>query len=409
MITRPKAAPAQSRSANLRSWHPACMSPTAGEATPKRKRLRNTRRTERDGVNALRAFLEDRDCVVQEVDAANDFGKDLLVDLTKDHEITGEAIAIQVKSGGSFSRGGRWGIPASSVDLRTWYESSTPIYGVIFDPAGCEFHWINLSSYVHERMDAFHDHKNVGKPTNHAETRFKGHFVPFPEKQTLTRDNWENFADEVRGYVHRFGGRALLDLMSEGMSAQISAVHDCFALGRGDARALLLLRHTITKLSNYALAQALHALSHCASNPDIPWSERNWIPRNVTDQVRASFDWSPEEILHMIREVEETGSAGVSAWERGGYGQSLVVLLWDSPDLCERLHSALLKACRGFDGDLAFRTLILYQYFLGIRCPDTDLKERVESLVRNNPILAGHSFSSDLLAIIEDFGWADIF
>ncbi|MFI9418198.1 DUF4365 domain-containing protein [Streptomyces werraensis] len=384
------------------------MSPTAGEATPGRKRLRNTRRTEREGVNALRAFLEDRDCVVQEVDTANDFGKDLLVDLTRDREITGETIAIQVKSGRSFSRGGRWGIPASSTDLNTWYESSIPIYGVIFDPAEREFHWINLSSYVHERMDAFHDHKNVGKPTSRTGTRFKGHFVPVPEKQTLTHANWEHFADEVRGYVHRFGGRSLLDLMSEDMSAQISAVYDCFALGRGDARALLLLRHTLTKLSSYALAQALHALSHCASNPDIPWSENNWIPQNVIQQVKASFSWSPEEILHMVREVEETGSAGVSAWERGGYGQSLVVLLWDSSDLCERLHSALLTACRGFDAEVAFRTLVLYQYFLGIRQPDMDLKERVKSLIEKNPLLAGHSFTADLLAIIEEFGWADI-
>ncbi|MFI1843302.1 DUF4365 domain-containing protein [Streptomyces microflavus] len=385
------------------------MSQTPGQATPKRKRLRNTRRTEREGVNALRAFLEDQDCVVQEVDTANDFGKDLLVDLTKNHEITGETIAIQVKSGKSFSQRGHWGIPASSADLHTWYESSTPIYGVIFDPAEREFHWINLSSYVHEHMDALQDHKNVGKQKSQSGIRFKGHFVSTPEKQTLTQESWENFAGEVRGYIHRFGGRTLLDLMSEDMSAQISAVHDCFALGRGDARALLLLRHTITKLSNYALAQALHVLSHCASNPDIPWNERNWIPQNITKQVNASFNWSPEEILHMIRQVEETGSAGVSAWERGGYGQSLVVLIWDSPDLCERLHSALLTACRGYDDNVAFRTLILYQYFLGIRRPDVDLKERVESLVKSNPILAEHAVSSGLLSTIDDFGWADIF
>ncbi|MFG2639252.1 DUF4365 domain-containing protein [Streptomyces sp. NPDC048362] len=64
---------------------------------PPRKRLRNTKATERAGVNALRDFLEARDCVVQEVDTANDFGKDLLVDLTEDHEITGQTIAIQVE------------------------------------------------------------------------------------------------------------------------------------------------------------------------------------------------------------------------------------------------------------------------------------------------------------------------
>jgi hypothetical protein len=84
-----------------------------------RKKIRNTKATERAGVNALRGFLEARDCVVQEVDTANDFGKDLLVDLTENDETTGQAIAIQVKSGKNFSREDIWGIPAAPVDLNT--------------------------------------------------------------------------------------------------------------------------------------------------------------------------------------------------------------------------------------------------------------------------------------------------
>ncbi|MFE9058788.1 DUF4365 domain-containing protein [Streptomyces mutabilis] len=378
-------------------------------AAPRRKRLRNTRQTEREGVNALRAFLEKQECVVQEVDTANDFGKDLLVDLTTNREITGETIAVQVKSGSSFSRGATWGIPASSVDLYTWFESSIPIYGVVYDPTERRFHWMNLSSYVHEEMDARYDHKNVGKPVAEDRERFKGHFVPFPEGQTLDTDTWDRFTEEVRAYLHRFGGHALLDLMAEDTSAQLTAVHDCFALGRGDARALLLVRHTITQLSDRALLAAVHALSHCASHPDIAWSEKNWIPQDVRNRVKDSFNWSPDEILHMIREVELAASEGFPAWERGGYGQSVIALLWDSPDLCDNLHSALLLACQGLDADVAFQTLVIYQYFLGIKKPKANLKARVSRLTKRHPMLSQHDFSSEFLGLIEEFGWVDMF
>ncbi|MBL1113986.1 DUF4365 domain-containing protein [Streptomyces sp. 110] len=241
---------------------------------PPRKRLRNTKATERAGVNALRDFLEARECVVQEVDTANDFGKDLLVDLTEDREITGHTIAIQVKSGRSFLHNGIWGIPAKSVDLNTWLESSIPMFGVVFDPDSQQLHWMNLSAYVHEEMDALHEHKNIGKGQPIDNDRFRGHFVPFPSTQVLKAETWDHFTAAVNDYGRRFGGHSLLDLVAQDVVAQVSAITDCFALGRGDVRALLLMRHTITKLSGWALMAAITALSHCAPHPDMAWSKK---------------------------------------------------------------------------------------------------------------------------------------
>ncbi|MEU1263500.1 DUF4365 domain-containing protein [Streptomyces cellulosae] len=91
---------------------------------PNQKAHGGTKKTERAAVNAARTFLEAHECVVQEVDTGNDYGKDLLVDLTEDLEITGESVAIQVKGGSSFFRAGKWGIPAKIADLRLWLESS---------------------------------------------------------------------------------------------------------------------------------------------------------------------------------------------------------------------------------------------------------------------------------------------
>ncbi|MEU6526718.1 DUF4365 domain-containing protein [Streptomyces sp. NPDC046924] len=376
---------------------------------PPRKRIRGTKAAERAGVNALREFLEARDCVVQEVDTANDFGKDLLVDLTENREITGQTIAIQVKSGRSFSRNEIWGIPARPVDLNTWLESSIPVFGVVYDPDSDVLHWMNLSAYVHEEMDARHEHKDIGKAQLVERDRFKGHFVAFPKGQTLKGETWGHFAEAVNAYGRRFGGRSLLDLMAQDPAAQLSAVHDCFALGRGDARALLLLRHTITELSAWALAAAIAALSHCVPHPDIFWSERNWIPQSVRDRVAQTFDWAPWELLHMIRGLEEVGNEGFPVWERGGYGADFVILLWNTPDVCYTLSVALTVACREYDSEVAFRTLILYQYFLGVREDNADIANTISELVSRWSKLARHPSAGELVSLIEEHGWVDIF
>lgn len=376
---------------------------------PPRKRLRNTKATERAGVNALRDFLEARECVVQEVDTANDFGKDLLVDLTEDHEITGQTIAIQVKSGRSFLHKGMWGIPAKPVDLNTWLESSIPMFGVVFDPDSQELHWMNLSAYVHEEMDALHEHKNLGKGQPIDRDRFRGHFVAFPSTQVLKAETWDHFTSTVNDYGRRFRGRSLLDLMTQDEVAQLSAITDCFALGRGDVRALLLIRHSITKLSGWALMAAITSLSHCAPHPDMAWSKKNWIPQQIRNQVVASFDWSPDELLHMIQGLEEASNEGYSVWERGGCGQSFVVILWDAPNLCHTLSVTLSKACRTSNSDTAFRTLILYQYFLGIKGNGTDLVSVVGKLMSKWPRLSAHPLSKQLIENLEEYGWVDIF
>lgn len=357
----------------------------------------------------MRQFLEARDCVVQEVDTANDFGKDLLVDLTEDREITGQTVAVQVKSGKSFLRNGRWGIPAKSVDLNTWIESSIPVFGVIYDPDCDALRWMNLSAYVHEEMDARHDYRSIGKGQPVERNRFKGHFVAFPDGQVLTSETWSDFTEAVSAYGRRFGGHSLLNLMAQDPAAQLSAVHDCFALGRGDARALLLLRHAIMELSTWALASAISALAQCVPHPDVFWSERNWIPQSVRDRAADAFDWAPWELLHMVCELEKVQNEGFPVWERGGYGADFVILLWDTADVCEILSMMLPVACREYDSEVAFRVLILYQYFLGVREDDPNVVNTISELVSKSPKLARHASAGELMSLLEEHGWVDIF
>ncbi|MBL1113985.1 hypothetical protein JK364_16520 [Streptomyces sp. 110] len=137
--------------------------------------------------------------------------------------------------------------------------------------------------------------------------------------------------------------------------------------------------------------------------------QKNWIPQRIRNQVVETFDWTPDELLHMIQGLEEASNEGYSVWERGGCGQSFAVILWDAPNLCHTLSVALSTACRNFNSDTAFRALILYQYFLGIKENDADLASVVGKLMSKWPKLAAHPLSKELVDILEEYGWADIF
>lgn len=91
------------------------------------KRSRPGRTAERSAIRAVTAVFEDAGMVVQEVDTANDIGKDLYVDLAQDGRFTGELIALQVKAGRSYrARNGSHRLRASADDRDLWANSSVP-------------------------------------------------------------------------------------------------------------------------------------------------------------------------------------------------------------------------------------------------------------------------------------------
>ncbi len=96
-------------------------------------KLRANRITEREAVNAARAFFESCDFVCQEVDQANDYGKDLYVDFTDEKRLTGLCIGVQVKGGVSFRLASGYFIPVDEDHARVWARSSLPIAGIVYD------------------------------------------------------------------------------------------------------------------------------------------------------------------------------------------------------------------------------------------------------------------------------------
>jgi len=134
-----------------------------------------------------------------------------------------------------------------------------------------------------------------------------------------------------------FGG-LMLNLLTP-PRLQADAVYDAWALGRFDAKYLLILRRLIMDLEEESLRRAIFLLSHAGTHPNILWvpdkETGNWIPEEILAGLLPSFRWSPEEIARMIRAVH------YSDWGYHTLGECLDVLFYEDRNIVAKLHIAI--------------------------------------------------------------------
>jgi len=290
------------------------------------KRPRPGRVVERAAVRAVTALFENAGMHVQQVDTANDIGKDLYVDLADEGRFTGELIAVQIKGGRSYRRADRtYALRASADDRALWAGSSVPVFGVIHDPDDGSLHWTNLSAWSRASGD---------DPRALAVTM---------SSWSLTEGTLDAFLRQARTYLAASGPPALLGLADEDEDLQIEAIHDAFALGRTDPRPLLLVRRSLIFLGDDALAQAVRLLTLALVRPhgDIYWTADNWIDGRVRARVSQELaEWSVPEAARLLAlpDGEE--------WSRGGLGQDVAALIGSGwhPDVERLLEEVAITA-----------------------------------------------------------------
>ncbi len=360
-----------------------------------RKKLRVGHVSERGGVNAVRTLLEAHRLVVDEISGRNDYGRDLNVDLTEDGEITGVVIGVQVKGDRRFIRPGDWALPATPKDRRFWADSSIPIVGVLWDPDSEELRWANLSEFA--RTDPGASTWPPGRATDTSDALAT---VRFPTVQRLDSHTLPVMVTEMLRYVRRTGSTTFLRLFDPDDEQRCNAVDDCWAVGRTDARAFLLLRRALPGLKGESLRLAIVALSHLTPHPDIMWHSGNWIPPEIEREVHATFQWTPQEVHHLVQAVEELGGV----WERGGLGQCVWSLLIMDRNLRSTVLPALELALAADHLDAGFRLLIIHQYLTR-----EDPAVEVRQVLTTHPRLKDHHLAAELLPLIEEYGRLDVY
>lgn len=189
----------------------------------------------------------------------------------------------------------------------------------------------------------------------------------------------------------------VLNLFSPDPELQRTAVYDCFASGRKDPRPLKALRASLRWLSDDVDVTwpAIQILSLMVGNPDMFWTQDNWIPSEITPAVASTFRWSSEEVALLM-----AAPAG-DTWSRGQVGMGVFLVLKADPD-CNRLLEDFVATTD--DDELAWYGTLLRVYLAG-----EDGRSALDELVKRQPALRDDEAFADLANTLADHGFISLF
>lgn len=343
-------------------------------------RLRANRRPERSAVNAARIFFEENGCVFQEIEGANDYGKDAYVDIGDGVYVTGICAALQIKGGKSFRTvAGDYRIPVDEGHRRVWAESTVPILGVVHDPDDGLLRWANISQVLRGQPEA----KSI---LVHSRDVLRAEMI-LPR---LVESIW-------LGAVARPAG-ILAQVLDSDEDTSMSAIFDALAVGRRDPRVLVGLRYVLRALDEQPRRAAIHVLSHATPHPDIFWNERNWLSNDVKSLLYPHFRWTPEEVIAIL------DAAPMETFQRGDIGESAYMLLHQDPAAGYVVAAAASTAMRGAQYDVAQAALYLTLYWLGEGAP-----ESLQGFLREFPEAATLPLVIEMRRAISEHGCLSLF
>ncbi|MFM2475325.1 DUF4365 domain-containing protein, partial [Burkholderia cenocepacia] len=290
--------------------------------------------------------------VVQEYDTRNDYGKDLVIDLTENNEITGVMIAAQVKGGASYFRNGQPFIPARLADIRLWAESSVPVIGIVWRPDPESLYWVNLTeqcrAWISDRSDEAVDGGQVEQIR-----------LSLP----LSDETLPELVTTMSALARRGSDHAFLQLLDDDDEVRRDGVFACWTHGRGDSRALILLRRILPFMKGASFLDGLYAFSTLVGNPDVYYRPGHWIPEQIRSQIQKSLVWTADEVVAILCEHELLDEEH-EGWRRGGTGQLVWHLLNPTgQNVRAPYHEALRLAVMRRQFDVAFRLLVAIQWF----------------------------------------------
>lgn len=189
---------------------------------------------------------------------------------------------------------------------------------------------------------------------------------------------------------------AVLRLCDENPIIQSEAIGDCFAIGRGDARVMLLVRNCLRTFRDEAVGSAIVALAHAASHPDILFHAENHVPARVAELMKAAFLWTPDDLITLFRAAP--WSVG---WDRGSLGQCLYHLLIVDPDYEVKVRS-VIRPLAQVDLDAAFAALYLTLYW------SNKPRETFESIMSEIPRVGEHELIGQVGSALAEFGFVSL-
>ena len=271
---------------------------------PIRKR-RNA--TERVGVNYVRAVVEGANSIFHEIHHENDYGNDAFIELVDNEVVTGEMIALQVKSGVSYCDRSKCWIPVSLRQWNYWSKNRLPVVGVVYDPSEKTGYWIEIGRRIRASARTSRIVFEKTEVSRFDKGTFEELFVPLFLRRTIKMPFAKSlrFAESATPEMHSLGVRSLMH------------AH------RNDPRTWEAFERILCERPAEMTDPILpYFLAHIPGHGDIFWHRDNVISDEVSEAVSRSMNsWDDRQIVPLLRLVDENG------FERGSVGQSVYAVI----------------------------------------------------------------------------------
>jgi ribosomal protein S18 acetylase RimI-like enzyme len=106
-----------------------------------------------EGVALVRKIAVDSGAIYRAFESP-DLGVDGTLELLTDNrEPSGDLVLVQIKSGASYIRRGRFYVDADRDHFETWVRYAVPVVGIVCDPGAEKARWVDISEHLRERPE----------------------------------------------------------------------------------------------------------------------------------------------------------------------------------------------------------------------------------------------------------------
>jgi uncharacterized protein DUF4365 len=329
------------------------------------------------GVHHVGKIVSACNSIFQQVDQQNDIGIDGYIEFIVDESATGCCIAVQIKSGSSYIKGGHFTLPTDHDHFQYWRSHSLPVAGIVYDPESDQARWVDITGVLEN-----------GSPESSS--------LSVPDHNVFDTRTFEGFKTHFLAYRSRYEDRrflasALIDLAAVGDSPRRQAgLMSLFSFHRQKIESWFYLISTLRSFyQSPLLPEIIEILCHVPGHMDIFWHRGNIFDEAVRQNAKRLMQSliTPEDVSALLTAIDDENGIG-----RGSIGQCVRALVEILPKRDEILESLARDASAG--AEVRYWAMCLFISFL--QGQDT---ERCISLASD----LSREFEPDQAQVAEEF------
>ena len=278
--------------------------------------------TAKEGLNFVRAAVENGGSLFIKIDQENDLGVDALIEFVQNERPLNKQVAVQIKSGASYftAESKECAFPVKS-HAEYWTKHPLPVYGIVYVPALTSAYWVNIKRFLSFDPKATVVRFKATEANRLDAASFPRLFLPAATGTTPELD----FTDALRLSHSVLGPETYLGLLV------------LFRRYPNNLETWNSIVHTIrTRPVDEVPAVLLYWLAHIPWHSDIAYFGEALTPPTRAHARELLGEFRLPEVIKLLSFIDPEGQIS-----RGSIGQSVEAIVSSLPASINLLHQVL--------------------------------------------------------------------